>query len=67
MGLTVQIWKREGMGMTQESRGATHYSEVLKLLKRVLEARIRRRVEGEFGKNNNGSGRGEEQQTVCTS
>ena len=31
-----------------------------------LDARTRRRVEGEFGKNSKGSGRGEEQQTGCT-
>ena len=59
------------MCMTQESTGAspTLLSQVLKLLERVLDARIRRRLEGDFGKNSNskGSGRGEEQQTGCIS
>ena len=39
------------MCITQESTGASHYSDgqVLKLLERVLDARIRRTVEGDFG------------------
>ena len=57
------------MCMTHEStdRGITPLSQVLKLLEWVLDARIRRRVEGDCGKNSKGSGRGEEQQTGCTS
>ena len=38
-------------------RGITLLSPVLKLLDRVLDARIRRRVECDFGKNRNGSGK----------
>ena len=41
----------------------TLLSQVLKLLERVLDAMIRRRVEGDIGENSKGSGRGEEQQT----
>ena len=37
------------MGMKESRRGITLLSQVLKLLERVLEAWIRRRVEGEFG------------------
>ena len=56
------------MCITQESTGGmTLLSQVLKLLQRLLDTRIRRTVEGDFGKNIKGSGRGEEQQTVCTS
>ena len=44
-------------------RGITLFSQVLKLLERVLDARIRRKVEGDFGNKSKGSGRGEEQQT----
>ena len=39
-------------------RGITLLSEVLKLLARVLEARIKRRVEGEFGEEQQGFGKG---------
>ena len=46
--------------------GITLLSQVLKLLERVLDAGIRIRVEGDFGEDK-GSGRGEEQQTGCTS
>ena len=65
MGLTVQIWKRKGdVHEPGKNRGITLVRQELKLLERVLDARLRRRVEGDFGK---GSGRGEEQQTGCTS
>ena len=48
--------------------GITLLSQVLKLLEMVLDARIRRGVECDFGENSKGSGRGEEQQTDrCTS
>ena len=47
--------------------GITLLSQVLKLLEMVLDAMIRRGVEGDFGENSKGSGRGEEQQTGCTS
>ena len=68
MGLIVPIWKRKGdVYDPRKCRGITLLSQVLKLLERVLDARIRSRVEGDFGKNNNGSGRGEEPQTGCTS
>ena len=68
MGLIVPIWKRTGdVPNPGRYRGITLLSQVLKLLERVLDARIRRRVEGDFGENSKGSGRGEEQQTGCTS
>ena len=50
------------MCMTQESKGASHYSAkypVPKLLERVFDARIRRRVEYDYGENSSSSGRGE--------
>ena len=68
MGLIVPIWKRTGdVHNPGKYRGITLLSQVLKLLERVLDARIRRRVEGDFGENSKASGRGEEQQTGCTS
>ena len=49
MGLIVPIWKRKGdVHDPVKYRGITLLSQVLKLLERVLEARIRRRVEGDF-------------------
>ena len=48
-------------------RGITLLSQVLKLLERVSDARIMRGVEGDFGENSKGSGRGGEKQTGCTS
>ena len=68
MGLIVPIWKRKGdVHDPGKYRGITLLSQLLKLLERVLDARIRRRVEGDFGKNSKGSGRGEEPQSGCTS
>ena len=48
------------MCMTQESTGASHYSVkyLLKLLERVLDARIRRRVEGDFEEEKQGFRKG---------
>ena len=44
------IWKRKGdVHDPGKYRGITLLSQVLKLLERVLDARIRRRVEGDFG------------------
>ena len=49
MGLIVPIWKRKGdVHDPRKYRGITLLSQVLKLLERVLDARIRRRV-GDFG------------------
>ena len=68
MDLIVPIWKSTGdVHDPGKYRGITLLSQVLKLLERVLDARIRRRVEGDFGENSNGPGRGEEQQMGCTS
>ena len=68
MGLIVPIWKRTGdVHDPGKYRGITLLSKVLKLLERVLDARIRRGVDGDFGENSKGTGRGEEQQTGCTS
>ena len=59
------------MCSTQESTGGmTLFSQVLKLLQRLLDTRITSSGEQQnvtSGKNTKGSGRGEEQQTVCTS
>ena len=75
MGLIVPnlpIWKRKGdVHDPGKYRGITLLSQVQKLLERGLDARIRKRVEGDFGeeqgKNNKGSERGEEPQTGFTS
>ena len=51
MGLIVPIWKRkEDVHDPGKCRGITLLSQVLKLLERLLDARIRRRVEGDFGR-----------------
>ena len=66
MGLIVPIWKSIGYVRDPgKYSGLTLLSQVLKLLERVLDARIRRRVEGDFGENSEGPGRGEEQHTGC--
>ena len=50
MGLIVPIWKRTGdVHNPGKYRGITLLSQVLELLERVLDARIRRRVECDFG------------------
>ncbi len=61
MGLIVPIWKRKGdVHDPGKNRGITLLSQVLKLLERVLDARISRRVEGDFGEEQQGfmKGRG---------
>ena len=58
MGLIVPTWKRRGdVHDPGKYKGITLLNQVLKLLERFLDARIRRRVEGDFGENSNGSGR----------
>ena len=55
MGLIVPIWKRKGdVHDPGKYRGITLLSQVLKLLERVLDARIRGRVEGDFGEEQQG-------------
>ena len=50
MGLIVPIWKRKGDVHDQgKYKGISLLSQVLKLLERVLDAMIRRRIEGDFG------------------
>ena len=50
MCLIVPTWKRKGdVNDPGKYSGITLLSQVLKLLERVLDARIRRIVEGEFG------------------
>ena len=59
MGLIVPIWKRKGdVHDPGKYRGNTLFSQVLKLLERVLDARIRRRVEGDFGEEQQGFRKG---------
>ena len=59
MGLIVPIWKRKGdVHDPRKYRGITLLSQVLKLLERVLDARIRRRVEGDFGEEQQGFRKG---------
>ena len=60
MGLIVPMWKRKGgVHDPGKYRGITLLSQVLKLLERVLAARIRRRVEGDFGEEQKGVQEGE--------
>ena len=59
MGLIVPIWKRKGdVHDPGKYKGITLLSQVLKLLERVLDARIRRRVEGDFGEEQQGFRKG---------
>ena len=61
MGLIVPTWKRKDyVHDPGKYRGITLLSQVLKLMERVLDARIRRRVEGDFGEEQQGfmKGRG---------
>ena len=59
MGLLVPIWKRKGdVHDPGKYRGITLLNQVLKLLERVLYARIRRRVEGDFGAEQQGFRKG---------
>ena len=55
MGLMVPIWKRKGdVHDPGKYRGITLRNQVLKLVERVLDARIRRRVECDFGEEQQG-------------
>ena len=56
VGMIVLIWKWKGDGHDPgKYRGIKLFSQVLTQLERVLDAMIRRRVEGDFGgKNING-------------
>ena len=59
MGLIVPICKRKGdVHDPGKYRGITLLSQVLKLLERVLDARSRRRVEGDFGQEQQGFSKG---------
>ena len=59
MGLIVPIWKRKGdVHDPGKYRGITLLSQVLKLLERVLDARISKRVEGDFGEEQQGFRKG---------
>ena len=63
MSLIVPVWKRTGdVHDPGKYRGITLLSQVLKLLERVLDARIRRRIDGDFGEEQQGfrKGRGTE-------
>ena len=59
MGLIVPIWKRKGdVHDPGKYRGITLLSQVLKLLEMVLDTRVTRRVEGDFGEEQQGFGKG---------
>ena len=59
MGLIAPIWKRKGdVHYPGKYRGITLLSQVLKLLERVLYAMIRRRIEGDFGEEQQGFRKG---------
>ena len=58
MGLIVPMWKRKGdVHDPGKYRGITLLSQVLKLLEMVLDARVTRRVEGDFGEEQQGFGK----------
>ena len=58
VGLILPIWKRKGgVHDPGKCRGITLLNHVLKLLERVLDAMIRRRVEGDFGEERQGFGK----------
>ena len=59
MGPIVPMWKKKrDVHDPGRHRGVTLLSQVLKLLERVLDARIRRRVEGDFGEEQQGFRKG---------
>ena len=59
LGLIVPLCKSKGdVHDPGKYRGITLLSQVLKLLERVLDARIRRRVEGDFGEEQQGFRKG---------
>ena len=59
MGLIVPIWKIKGdVHDPGKYRGITLLSQLLKLLEMVLDARIRIRVEGDFGEEQQGFRKG---------
>ena len=59
MGLTVPKWRRKGdIHDPGKYRGITLLSQVLKLLERVLDAMIGRRVEGDFWEEQQGFRKG---------
>ena len=57
MGLIVPIWKGK-VHDPGKFRGITQLSQVLKLLERVLDAWISRRVDGDFGEDQQGFRKG---------
>ena len=55
----MQTWKRKGdVHAPGKYRGITLLGQVLKLLERVLDARISRRIEGDFGEEQQGFRKG---------
>ena len=55
MSLIVSIWKRKGdVHDPGKYRGITLLSQVMELLERVLDARSRRIIEGDFGEEQQG-------------
>ena len=59
MGLIVPTWKSKGdVHDPGKYRGITLLSQVLKLLERLLDTRIRRTVEGDFGQEHQGFRKG---------
>ena len=67
LGLIVPIWKRKGdVHDPGNYRGITLLSQLLKLLERVLDARIGRRVDGDFGEEQQGCMKGRGTPYGCT-
>ena len=65
MGLIVPIWKRKGgVHDPRKYRVITLLRQVLKLLDRVLDARIGRKVEGDFGDEQQGFRKGNSRRDV---
>ena len=66
-GFIIPIWKMKGdVHDPGKYRGITLLSQVLKLLERVLDGRIRKKLNARLVKNSKDSERGEEQRMGCS-
>ena len=58
-GLIVSMWKKKGeLPAPRKYRGITLVSHTMKLLKRILDGRIRKRIEQELGEEQHGFRKG---------
>ena len=66
-GLIIPIWKMKGdVHDPGKYRGITLLSQVLKLLERVVDGLIRKKIDARLEKNSKGSERGEEPRMGCS-